>query len=256
MSNWDKTTIPMYYRPGGAPGLVENTPDFEEMLHQAKSLWEFYTDFSIDYRGHSEDYTQDGSIVVSWYGLPEGVEGQARYWYGDDEQKTLGKVAVLLDPEKHDLRREKLMDVLIHELGHAIGIAEHSDDENSIMYPSFRKRHARVTSGDLAQVKDAVRTYPCRPMLLRDKSLFFPAVWGGSQTVEAWLPYRSWRDSQGWLFHEENMEHSSESCGPLPSKGGNLVLERIWSIDSQWYAEIEPPDNTTLVLRYAEEIKT
>ena len=41
---------------------------------------------------------------------------------------------------------------MIHEIGHAIGLVEHSQDKKSLMYPYKISRNQTITQDDLAEL--------------------------------------------------------------------------------------------------------
>lgn len=45
--------------------------------------------------------------------------------------------------------KDRIYRVMIHEIGHAIGLLEHSADTASIMYPTAISRNQAITKGDL-----------------------------------------------------------------------------------------------------------
>lgn len=58
-----------------------------------------------------------------------------------------------IDKNKKNISKEDMYKVVLHELGHAVGISGHSDNENDIMYPTLSKADEKLSQRDRVTIK-------------------------------------------------------------------------------------------------------
>ncbi len=122
-------------------------------LDRAIKLWEDTTGrnlFQFNGYVHGTPY-QDGLSIIYWLNEwePEKPNEQARttvYWTGDQiyefDMRVNNKNFKWIDGHKYD--SVDIESVLIHELGHALGLAHHGDIR-SVMFPQLPNDYVRTT---------------------------------------------------------------------------------------------------------------
>jgi hypothetical protein len=89
-------------------------------------------------------------------GAPKGVIGETKWWLIDEKKGQLGRSVIWIDA---DLTGDQLLETLMHELGHALGLREHSKSPRDVMYRRSRAGvRYRIPGSEAAQrVVDAIK---------------------------------------------------------------------------------------------------
>lgn len=85
------------------------------------------------------------------------MHGLTNTYYSDsDNSITMAKVTLVYKYPSNNtgyVSGEQMYKVILHELGHAIGISGHSDNENDIMYPTLAKSEEMLSQRDRVTIK-------------------------------------------------------------------------------------------------------
>lgn len=171
---------------------------------------------------HGDSYPFDGPgrvLAHTFYPAPPNPEPIAGDLHLDEDENW--QIGADID----------LFSVVLHELGHALGLG-HSDDPGAVMYPYYRRVTA-LSAEDIGAIRQlyAAAEDPVQPFRIR---LLYPESAGASTeaslvaggSVEGAVPpvVLHWENSAGW----EGQGVATQAtwvAGPLPlSLGGNSIL--------------------------------
>lgn len=148
---WPNGQVSIAYNPANAPALSFDQATVEQLIQDAAAEWEGVCGVKFTYQGITSaaiDNSDDGVVVVGWTTLSDGAAGQGGpYWIPSSgvEQTANGGIDAYLDGSiklsttvswdrgRADIDAAYLKDVLVHELGHVLGLG-HTNNPESIMY--------------------------------------------------------------------------------------------------------------------------
>lgn len=139
---WRDGDIVWYYNGDQKPASV-NDADFVELVKQAFRIWSAGCNLSVQYGGPTSVPADNAhviaadTVVVGWAPLPSGVGGTAGPFSTDTSSNsyyvTAGVVQISADNTPYNLAPDRLLYIVVHEIGHLLNLA-HSDEPYSVMY--------------------------------------------------------------------------------------------------------------------------
>jgi len=138
--------VNLVYDPDGVPGLFSDNNTFLSILEEATQKWELVSGINFNITGVDSDApdddnldnnSQDGLVRIYWNALggSAGRAGPGIGFYDSDVGYYPyydGTLELNDNPDSWDSSNE-LLETLVHELGHLIGLG-HSDNPDSVMY--------------------------------------------------------------------------------------------------------------------------
>ncbi len=165
---WSLLKMPIRIYVEKAPqGIAHFEAGYVPLVYKAMDVWAKSLGNQISYI--PVDRMEEGDIRVTWHSLidEKGLEKSESISYiaGDTRPAKEGDLLRYmqvrigtLDITRKPQRSEVIYGVLIHELGHAIGLLGHSDTPGDIMYPTTNNR-APVTSPSERDLNTIRRLY-------------------------------------------------------------------------------------------------
>ena len=165
-SRWNGK-VRLVYDPDDAPPLFADQTRFLDLLKEALGQWERVSGIRFELTGSDRNApddvsqrssTQDGLVRIAWNDLgTAGSRGSARPDYGaydsrlgyppyDDGAVRLNSVAGQISSSA------MLVGVLVHELGHLLGLG-HSDDPDSVMFANPYNQMLKPRPDDIRAVQ-------------------------------------------------------------------------------------------------------
>lgn len=126
--HWSGSTMTWYYAPGGEPAWADNA-QMVTIIAQAMNVWSAQCGVQFSYVGSTPQQAtvQDGASIIGW--LPAMGSGANTSWYMRDG--TMTEADIQLNASSNG-SPAAVFPVLLHELGHAIGL-DHSEVRDAVM---------------------------------------------------------------------------------------------------------------------------
>ncbi len=121
--------------------------------------------------------------------------------------------------------------VVLHELGHALGIG-HLADRNAVMYRDLVSCHHTLTEADITAAP-----YPqhvCHAELLPDLSIYIPVIEVGTRYFASRLRY----EAGTWSVAEYTIVAPHPECEDSYLRDDELILTRLWTPERTWFGEL------------------
>lgn len=139
---WRDGKIVWYFNSDQMPASLK-ADDFVALTTRAFDIWSAGCKLSVQYGGTTSVAAENAQaiaanqVVVGFAHLPSGVGGDAAPFSGaaasDSYYFTAGVVQVSADNTPYNLASDRLLYILVHEIGHLLNLA-HSDEPYSVMY--------------------------------------------------------------------------------------------------------------------------
>jgi predicted Zn-dependent protease len=127
-----------------------------ELMKEAFSKWSTATNNKLTFKYVQNK--QDAQIVVVFVkdaSKSSKIENAAGVTYHESigDKMVSAKIEIADNaPNGAAFRKDALLRIMIHEIGHSIGIFTHSTDTMSIMYPIKASRNQAITQADIKAV--------------------------------------------------------------------------------------------------------
>jgi len=145
--------------------------------------------------------------------------------------------------------------VIVHELGHALGINGHSSNPHDVMYHSifypFDTCRYSLSAGDLELIGGRYRKQMCTAELAANMDIYLPSISG----YRADLTYSGNRiDQHSWKLNEVSETELAENCNTAlySPDTGDVVIYQLLTPGYSWYADLRYVGNNSWILRFAE----
>ena len=150
----DPSSSPVHAPP--PPGLFKNPGAVESAVRRGVLDWTDVAGPGVP-RFEFVEAMGDADIPIVWAESPDGDWYIAFCSYDVNlAQLRMGVSHVLVTGRWGDgaeARPEEIHRVMLHEMGHALGLGGHSDDPRDIMYPSIRREVAGLSDADRLTLK-------------------------------------------------------------------------------------------------------
>jgi len=137
---WKDGKIVWYFNASQMPASLK-ADEFVALTKRAFDIWSAGCKLSVEYGGTTSVERTDARsvdmVVVQFAHLGSGVGGDGGQWSNDAASNfyyfTGGMVAIGADLTPYNLASDRLLYILVHEVGHLLNLA-HSDEPYSVMY--------------------------------------------------------------------------------------------------------------------------
>lgn len=169
------------------------------------------------------DMVRDGSDILSaattrrWLYLASGAIAGAEIFLARDNPRLQDSAC--------------LTHVLLHELGHALGLT-HLAAENAVMHPGLGSCHHTLTFDDVAAAP--YPQHPCHAELLPNRDLYLPVVRVGEKSWSVRMAY----EQDHWVVSDTRPVAAPPECDSAWLDADTLVLEKVWTQHRTWQAEL------------------
>ncbi len=157
---WEPNRLPFKLHVGRTPPEWHEAPLLMGVVREAAQSW--------------TDRVRPGVPAFEWVDDPEGADividwaitaprqnllGHALPLFSHERRRILDvRIGVVIGTPGDPVPIEQLYHVVLHELGHAIGLYGHSPSPNDLMYPYFEKGGVEISERDIATLR---QLHPC-----------------------------------------------------------------------------------------------
>jgi len=139
---WKDGRLTWYFNANQMPASLK-ADEFVALTTRAFDIWSAGCNLSVQYGGttsiaaENADAIAAGKVIVGFAHLPSGVGGDGAPFSTDAASNsyyfTAGVVQISADNTPYNLASDRLLYILVHEIGHLLNLA-HSDEPYSVMY--------------------------------------------------------------------------------------------------------------------------
>ncbi len=187
---------------------------------------------------------REGVIVIRWLDTLQMVQGGSdilsvattRRWLYTGTTRIAG-AEIFLRRDSSRLRYSAcLKHVILHELGHALGLG-HLTTETAVMHAGLQSCHHTLTAEDIAAAP--YTQHICHAELLSDFDIYIPIINVGEHSYAARLEYQ-----QGvWSVVESRQTTRHPECMDAWLDADTLMLDKVWTPEHVWQGELERSGN-------------
>jgi hypothetical protein len=214
----------------------------EAAIRYALASWSARIDLPLRWSNGAAGTTYTaGSIVIRWLDVADSLNSANNLLSLASTRRWVYSSSGTIAAAEIQLRRAAFLNrendacfthVVLHELGHALGIG-HVPAPNAVMNKELTSCHHALTEADISAAP-----YPqhvCHAELLPDFSIYIPVIRIGARSFASLLRY----EAGTWSVAEYMEVPPHPECDDTWLRDGNLMLAKLWTAAHTWQGELQ-----------------